>query len=142
MKLTPKHLFTGLITVAIVLIAFIDTTAQEGLQGDGDVVEVVKESEDHTIFVSLLEETELDDLLKQNGPYTVLAPTDEAFEKLEEFDQLKEDSERLQSVMIGHLYNGKIGSTDVQNAKSVEITEGDIEASNGVIHVVDEVLIE
>lgn len=149
MKFTAKQFITGLVTVAIAFFANIgdvqsqDVPTEEPTQSNGDVVEVVKESEDHTIFASLLEDTEMDELLRQEGPYTVLAPTDQAFEELgEEFEELQQDSERLQNVVIGHLYNGEIGSADVENAKAVEITEGDIEASNGVIHVVEEVLIE
>ncbi|MEX0610232.1 MAG: fasciclin domain-containing protein [Balneolaceae bacterium] len=143
MRSTQNKIFTGLVTVAITIFAFTGITqAQEGTQGDGDVVEVVKGSDDHSIFVGLLEDTELEGLLKQEGPYTVLAPTDEAFEKLENFEELKEDSERLQNIIIGHLYNGEISSADVENAKAVEISDGDIEASNGVVHVVEEVLLE
>lgn len=107
-----------------------------------DVVEVVNESEDHTVFAELLEEAELKDLLKQEGPYTVLAPTNDAFEQVEDLETLKEDKEQLQTVIVGHLFQGQIASADVEQARDINITDGDIEASNGTVHVVDEVLLE
>lgn len=141
-----SKLFSGIITVAVLSIfsmqpALAQMDAQE--QDNGDVVEVLKDSDNHTIFAGLLEDTELEGLLKEEGPYTVLAPTDDAFEAMgEDFEQLKQDPEQLQNVVIGHLYNGEIRSDDVETAKSVEITEGDIEATNGVVHVMEEVLVE
>ena len=107
-----------------------------------DVVEVVNESEDHAIFAELLEEAELKDLLKQEGPYTVLAPTDEAFEHVEDLETLKEDKEQLQTVLVEHLFQGEVAAADVEHARDVNITNGNLEASNGTVHVVDEVLLE
>lgn len=113
------------------------------VQAQDDVVEVVQNSEDHTIFAELLEETEMVELLKEEGPYTVLAPTDEAFESLgDELETLKENPQELQNVVIGHLFNGQIGAADVEEARSVNVTQGDIEASNGTVHVIDEVMVE
>lgn len=137
MKLTKKF-FSGLITTIVAILLGIGT-----VQAQDDVVEVVKNSDEHTIFAELLEETEMATLLKQEGPYTVLAPTDEAFEEMgSDFESLKEDPEQLQNVVIGHLYNGEIASADVEQAKEVAITDGDIEASNGTVHVIEEVLME
>lgn len=137
MKIT-KNVFYGVATILIAMLVGLGT-----VQAQDNVVEVVKNSEDHTVFAELLEETELDELLKEEGPYTVLAPTDEAFEKMgSDLETLKEDSEQLQNVVIGHLFNGQIASADVEQAKPVNITEGDIEAENGTVHVIDEVLME
>lgn len=48
----------------------------------GDVVDVVNQSDDHTIFASMLAETELDAVISEQGPFKVIAPTDAAFEEL------------------------------------------------------------
>lgn len=113
------------------------------VHAQGDVVEVVENSDDHTIFADLLVEAEMVDLLKEEGPYTVLAPTDEAFENLgDDFEALKENPQELQNVVISHLFNGQIGAADVEEARPVNVTEGDIEASNGTVHVIDEVMLE
>ncbi|MEX0724102.1 MAG: fasciclin domain-containing protein [Gracilimonas sp.] len=133
-----KKLLTGFATMLIAL--FVGLGA---VQAQDDVVEVVQNSEDHTIFAELLEETEMVELLKEEGPYTVLAPTDEAFESLgDELETLKENPQELQNVVIGHLFNGQIGAADVEEARSVNVTQGDIEASNGTVHVIDEVMVE
>ncbi|MEX2604266.1 MAG: fasciclin domain-containing protein, partial [Gracilimonas sp.] len=87
--------------------------------------------------------SKMEALLKEEGPYTVLAPTDEAFEKMgSDFEALKKDPQQLQNVVIGHLFNGKIVAADVEQAKQINITEGDIEAGNGTVHIIDEVLME
>lgn len=133
-----KHFISGLTAILVVFLVGIGS-----VQAQDDVVDVVKNSEDHTVFADLIEETELDVLLKQEGPYTVLAPTDEAFEKLDQdVETLKENKEELQNIVVGHLYNNKIQSSEVEEAMDVSITKGDIEASNGTVHVIDEVLTE
>jgi uncharacterized surface protein with fasciclin (FAS1) repeats len=83
-------------------------------------------------------------VLQQPGPYTVLAPTNEAFEELGEdkIKTLKENPQELQNVLVGHLFQGNVSSSDVEEAREVNVTKGDIEASNGVVHVIDEVMIE
>lgn len=109
--------------------------------GDGNVVDVINSSDDHTIFASLLEESNLDDAISDQGPFTIIAPNDEAFEAMgEELDQLRADPDMLQNVLIGHLFQGENTAEDVEPALGVEIIEGDIPASNGLVHVTNEVL--
>lgn len=108
-----------------------------------NVYKVVENSEEHTIFTELIQEVKLDDLLQSEGPYTVLAPTDKAFERLkEQLEELRKNPQQLQDFVIGHLYQGNIASGDVEQAKPVNITRGDIETDNGTVHVIDEVLVE
>lgn len=107
----------------------------------GNVVDVINSSEDHTIFAELLAESELDNVIAQQGPFTVVAPTDEAFEAMgDELDQLRESPEQLQNVVIGHLFQGEVTAADVEPALGIEIKEGDIEASNGLVHISDQVI--
>ena len=103
--------------------------------------------------------------LKGKGPFTVFAPTDEAFAKIPkaDLDALLKDKKKLAAVLTYHVVAGKVTAADVVklksadtvNGKAVKITAGhhgvkvndanvtatDIKASNGVIHVIDTVLI-
>lgn len=108
---------------------------------DNNVVEVINNSEDHTVFASLLEETNLGDAIADQGPYTIIAPTDAAFEEMgDELEQLREDPDMLQNVVIGHLFQGEVTAEEAEPALGVSITEGDIQASNGLVHISDEVI--
>lgn len=108
---------------------------------DSNVAEVVESSENHTIFTQLLNETGLSETISNEGPFTVIAPTDNAFESMDaDLDELRQNSDQLQTVVIGHLFQGKIQAAEVEQALEAEITQGDIEASNGVVHITDEVI--
>jgi len=108
------------------------------------VADVVSNSEEHTTFAKLLETAELKGTLQQPGPYTVLAPTNEAFKELgeEKINTLKENPQKLQNILVGHLFQGNVSASDVEETQQVNITNGDIEASNGTVHVIDEVMVE
>ena len=103
--------------------------------------------------------------LQKEGPFTVFAPTDEAFSKLPEgtLENLLKDTEALKKVLLYHVVSGKVMASDVVNLQSATTLEGndvkiktvdgnvminnakvikaDVGASNGVIHVIDTVLI-
>ena len=111
----------------------------------------------------LLGQSGLADTLKGAGPFTVFAPTDEAFKAVpaKTMEALASDPELLKSVLTYHVLAGKLTSADVTNgpAKTVQgasvalyrsgsfvtiedavVTAADVPASNGVVHVVDRVL--
>lgn len=136
--LTNNKLFI----LAVSLFTLLFTAAlQPANAQDGTVVDVVASSEDHTILAEMLEETELTNVISQPGPYTVIAPTDEAFEELgSELDEIRSNPERMQNVVIGHLYQGEVSAEEAEPALEVSIEEGDISATNGLVHVVDEVM--
>lgn len=118
-------------------------------------------------LVSAVQAAGLADVLKGEGPFTVFAPTDEAFAKLPEgtvADLLKpENREKLQAILTYHVVPGNVTSSDVvklDSAKTVQgqeitikvdggkvmvdnaqVTAVDIETSNGVIHVIDSVIL-
>ncbi|KAF0038650.1 hypothetical protein F2P81_009134 [Scophthalmus maximus] len=118
------------------------------------------------IFLSLMETAGLTDLLKQEGSYTIFAPTDDAFDGLsrEDFALLKSDLNVLRTILLYHLSNGVFingglegGVTNllktfqgnnlqvmsVNNSihvNSVDVPDSDLMATNGVIHVVKNVL--
>ncbi|MGF1671982.1 MAG: fasciclin domain-containing protein [Balneolaceae bacterium] len=126
-----SYFLSGILTLLFALFMGIsDISAQ-----DGNVVDVVKQSSEHTIFAQLIETAQVEDILKQEGPYTVIAPTDEAFEALgETFEQIKNDPQQIQTVVINHLFQGQVSAEEVGPATGAEIIDGDIPASNGVVH--------
>jgi uncharacterized surface protein with fasciclin (FAS1) repeats len=130
------------------------------------IVEVAASAGNFNTLVAAVKAAGLVDTLSGNGPFTVFAPTDEAFAKLPAGtvdDLLKpENKEKLTAVLTYHVLAGKVPAADVKtmNAKTVngkevgikveagKVTVGaanvvktDIAASNGVIHVIDAVLI-
>jgi uncharacterized surface protein with fasciclin (FAS1) repeats len=130
-----SNLFTALF--ALVFVAGLNVAMAQ----TGNVVDVINDSEDHTVFAQMLADTELDNVIAQQGPFTVVAPTDAAFEALgTDLEQIQADPERMQNIVIGHLFQGEVPATDVEPALEVEVADGDIPASNGLVHVVDEVI--
>lgn len=132
-----------------------------------DIVDTAVAAGSFTTLAKALEAADLVGTLKSAGPFTVFAPTDEAFDKLPAGtldDLLKpENKERLRSVLTYHVVPGKYSAEDVAdmdaaptvNGKELalrveqgvvmvdgaKVIEADIEASNGVIHVIDAVLL-
>jgi uncharacterized surface protein with fasciclin (FAS1) repeats len=129
-----------------------------------DIVETAVSAGQFKTLVTALKEANLVDTLKGAGPYTVFAPTDEAFAKLPKgaLEGLLKDKEKLAAVLTYHVVPGKVMAADVKpgKAKTVQgqsltvtakndgvmvndarVIKTDIAASNGVIHVVDSVLL-
>jgi len=128
-------IFTALFS--LILIAGINLSVAQS----GNVVDVINESDDHTILAELLETTELNNVIAQQGPFTVVAPTDAAFEEMgSELEQLRQDPEHAQNVIIGHLFQGEVPAEEAEPALNIEITNGDIPATNGLVHVTDTVI--
>ncbi|MBO6575754.1 MAG: fasciclin domain-containing protein [Rhodothermales bacterium] len=129
---------------------------------DKDIVEVAVDAGQFNTLAAALTAAGLVDTLKGDGPFTVFAPTDEAFAKLPAGtveDLLKpENKDKLVSILTYHVVPGKIMSGDLLSTTSAKTVNGasaaiglrvgdanvvaaDIAASNGVIHVIDTVLI-
>ena len=129
-------IFTALFS--LILIAGINLSVAQS----GSVVDVINESDDHTILAELLETTELNNVIAQQGPFTVVAPTDAAFEEIgDELDELRQDPEQAQNILKGHLFQGEVPAEQTEPALNIEITNGDIQATNGLVHVTDTVII-
>lgn len=131
-----------------------------------DIVDVAADNGSFNTLVTAIKAADLVDTLKGDGPFTVFAPTDEAFAKLPEGtveDLLKpENKEKLVAILTYHVVPSKVMSSDIAGkktmAKTVEgdeltvdatsgvkvdeatVTTADVGASNGVIHVIDTVL--
>ncbi|MEH2179635.1 fasciclin domain-containing protein [Nostoc sp.] len=130
-----------------------------------DIVDTAVNAGSFKTLVAAVQAAGLEDTLKGDGPFTVFAPTDEAFSKLKEgtVDSLLADVPLLIRILTYHVVSGKVLSTDVVNLDSASTVEGssikidasngavkindatvitpDVEADNGVIHVIDTVLI-
>ena len=156
-----KSLAAGLAVVGGLLLASVPARAAD------DIVDTAVKAGSFNTLVAAVKAAGLVDTLKSAGPFTVFAPTDEAFAKLPKGtveDLLKpENKAKLTSILTYHVVPGKIMSKDiagkalkaksVQGAEiSVDATKGvmvdtakvvtaDIETSNGVIHVIDTVII-
>jgi uncharacterized surface protein with fasciclin (FAS1) repeats len=155
-------------TFLVTLTALLLTIATSAVAGSNkDIVDTAVAAGNFTTLAKALTAAGLVDTLKGPGPFTVFAPTDEAFAKLPAGtvdDLLKpENKEKLVAILTYHVVPGKVIAKDVVkmndaktvNGKSVKImTEGgkvmvdnanvvktDIQASNGVIHVIDTVLL-
>jgi uncharacterized surface protein with fasciclin (FAS1) repeats len=138
-------------------------TAGTAAQG-GTVVDVASAAGQFSTLAKALQEAGLADTLKGAGPFTVFAPTDEAFSKLPAgtLDNLLKDKAQLRRVLLHHVVAGRVTAKDAAakaSAKSLEgaslkmksaggslqvnnarVTGADMAASNGVIHAVDAVL--
>ena len=131
-----------------------------------DIVDTAVGAEDFSTLVAAVKAADLVETLKGEGPFTVFAPNDAAFEKVEEAtltELLKpENKETLQGILTYHVVPGKVMAADVVELESAETASGkklkimakdgkvmingakviatDIECENGVIHVIDTVL--
>lgn len=158
-----------IVALSVILIIFtvISVNAQN-MSKEKTKKDIVKTAVDAGVFKTLataLKEAGLIETLQGKGPFTVFAPTDEAFAKLPKgtLDGLLKDKEALKKVLLYHVVSGKVMSGDVvklKDAKTVEgskvmikvvdgsvminnskVTSADVEASNGVIHIIDTVLL-
>ncbi len=142
------------------------TMGSEAAQEAGTIVEVASGNPDFSTLVAAVEAAGLVETLSGTGPFTVFAPTNEAFEALPagvlDMLLLPENKETLTKVLTYHVVPGEVTS-DMVTAGDVATVEGstiaittdggvkindtatvtavDVDASNGVIHVIDSVLI-
>ncbi|MBA6289157.1 fasciclin domain-containing protein [Colwellia sp. MB3u-4] len=163
--------FIAVLSLMVASLAFMPA-AFAGHHNEGDhgmkkdIVDVAAENGSFNTLVAAIKAAGLVDTLKSEGPFTVFAPTDEAFAKLPEgtVEMLlePENKDKLASILTYHVVSGKVMSTDVVKIDSatsvqgemlmVEVVDGnvminnakiimaDVKASNGVIHVIDTVL--
>ncbi len=130
-----------------------------------DIVTTAADAGTFKTLATALTEAGLIETLKSKGPFTVFAPTDEAFAKLPKgtLEELLKDKEALKKILLYHVVSGNVMSTDVVKLTEVKTVEGfkvkisvkdgnvmindakvikaDVKASNGVIHVIDTVIL-
>lgn len=149
------------LVLALAIITFVPSFA-----ADQSIVEIAVGNSDFSILVSALQKANLVDALSGEGPFTVFAPTNDAFVKL--LGELNITAEQLlnhpqlSEVLLYHVVSGKVMSTDLSNGlkantlqneeitvdlssgvkiNSSTVTTADVEATNGVIHIIDTVLV-
>ena len=142
-------------------------TAFAGSYGkSADIVDTAVTAGDFNTLVAAVQAADLADTLKGDGPFTVFAPTDEAFAKLPpgtvEALLKPENKEKLQAILLYHVVPGKVMAAEVVGMNSAKTAGGqsvpisqkdggvyvdnakviktDIVCSNGVIHVIDTVI--
>lgn len=153
---------TFLMTTAAVAIAGAAYATSSGAKKD--IVDTAVAAGNFETLVAAVSAAGLVDTLKGDGPFTVFAPTDEAFAALPEgtVEGLLEDIPTLTKILTYHVVPGKVMSTDLTDGMTATTVEGgtitidlgdgvkinnasvtaaDIETSNGVIHVIDTVLL-
>jgi len=130
-----------------------------------DIVQTAVSAGNFNTLVAAAKAAGLVETLQSEGPFTVFAPTDEAFNKLPEgtVEALLADPDKLREVLLYHVVPGKVMAADVVNLTAATTAQGsdirilvaengvrindanvvqtDIETSNGVIHVVDTVIL-
>lgn len=157
--------------LAIVMGVFmfaVDANAQCGdSKKQSDIVDLAVASDNLSTLVAAVKASDLVETLKGNGPFTVFAPTNEAFAALPKGtleNLLKpENKDQLVAILTYHVVPGKVKSSDLKDgmmAKTVEgnqvkvkingskvnindanVAKADIMASNGVVHVIDKVIL-
>ncbi|MFW2375026.1 MAG: fasciclin domain-containing protein [Cellulophaga baltica] len=159
-KITMLMLFIGL---PLLILSCNDDDDDMGT-GDKNIVEIAQQTPELSTLVDALVATNLTGALSGDGPFTVFAPTNAAFENLPDgvLNNIIANPALLTSLLQYHVVSGDVKSTDLSNGPvptllsgqtidvdissgvtlngSSNVTTADIDASNGVIHIIDEVL--
>lgn len=132
--------------------------------GAKNIIETAKAAGTFTTFLKAVDAAGLTERLSGAGPYTVFAPTDEAFATIpaQELEALLADKAKLEALLQRHVIAGSVASKDLASQKAIKTVQGDelsvdtasgvtiggakvvtpdITASNGVIHSIDKVLV-
>ena len=155
-------MFKRLFVTALVAFTLVPTNA-EGQEGD--IVAVAQAAGGFETLLAAATAADLVSVLQGDGPFTVFAPTDEAFAAIPAADlqALLDDKEALRKVLLYHVVPGKVAAADVVALTEAETAAGqaveiavvdgmvkvddasvvatDIEATNGIIHVIDRVIL-
>jgi uncharacterized surface protein with fasciclin (FAS1) repeats len=170
-----KRKFFGVMSVAALMLAAMTSSAfaqNSSMSGDMSmqgrtIVDVAMSDSRFSMLVELLKEANLVDTLKSAGPFTVFAPTNDAFAKIpaDKLAMLKSNPEMLRSVLLYHVLGMQVASSDARTMKAktaqgselqvtvkksnggatvmvdkAKVIVADVTASNGVIHAIDTVL--
>jgi uncharacterized surface protein with fasciclin (FAS1) repeats len=163
-----KKLATLIVGAAMLVVAVgvaSASPAKTSAANDNNIVETAIAAGQFKTLAALVTKAGLADTLATGGPFTVFAPTDEAFAKVPQttLDALAANPDLLKSVLLYHVVSGTVKAADVVKLSSAKTLEGrsvaikvaggsvyidqakvttpDVMASNGVIHVIDSVLI-
>lgn len=154
----------ALLATAVAGTLFASIGSTSAFAGQADIVDTAVAAGSFKTLVTAIQAAGLVETLKGKGPFTVFAPNDEAFAKLPPgtLDGLLKDKAALAKVLTYHVVPGKVMAKDVPtaNVKTVQgqtvalkkdsmgvtvnnakVIAADVEATNGVIHVIDSVIL-
>ena len=158
-----RKFIASVIAVAVIATAAVSLRADD--QQPKDIVDTAVAAGNFKTLATALKAAGLVETLKGAGPFTVFAPTDEAFAKLPAgtLDALLKDKAKLTAILTYHVVPGKVMAADVVKLKEAKTVQGqsikidtsmggvkvdganviktDIVTSNGVIHVIDSVIL-
>ena len=158
---------TKTLAAAILLVFLTSTALFASSHTKKDIVDTAVSAGSFNTLVAAVQAAGLAETLKGEGPFTVFAPTDDAFAKLPAGtldDLLKpENKEKLAAILTYHVVSGKVMAKDVMTMKeaktvngqnvmvsmqadtvmidNAKVVQADVECSNGVIHVIDSVIL-
>jgi uncharacterized surface protein with fasciclin (FAS1) repeats len=151
--------------VPLTLAVAVAAAGPASARADKDIVQTAKAAGQFKTLTSLLKQAGLARTLKGKGPFTVFAPTDKAFAKVPKatLDALAKDKAKLRAVLLYHVADRKLTAKKVVKRRSIKTLNGqrvrvrvrhgkvfvggarvvtpDVRASNGVVHVINKVLI-
>ncbi len=155
--------YLAIIALSVALFAFTSTAKSQN--NSADIVDLAVQTESLSTLVEAVKAGGLVETLKGEGPFTVFAPTNEAFEKLPEgtLESLlkPENKDKLVQILTYHVVPGNVMSSNLEDGMMAKTAEGseievslgdavmvnnatvikaDIKASNGVVHVIDTVI--
>lgn len=161
-KLITRNILTAVAVASLLTLPL--TAGSSASQPKADIVDTAVAAGSFNTLVTAVKAAGLVDTLKGDGPFTVFAPTDEAFAKLPKgtVEALLADKEKLTAVLTYHVVSGKYMAADVVSQSSLKTVQGqsvsintshgvkvdsanvvktDIATTNGVIHVIDSVIL-
>jgi len=162
-----KKLLTFAILVTFFVTSAFQVNPNSSLTAENDIVDLAVQTDILSTLVAAVQAGDLVEVLKGDGPFTVFAPTNEAFAKLPagtvETLLKPENKAQLVAVLTYHVIPGKVYSKDLKDGMKAKTAQGaeitislkdgsamvnnatvaaaDIEASNGVVHVIDTVIL-
>ena len=167
--MNKKDIVTALFSMLLLALLFIaPTTAYAQSESEQDILDTAIEAGDFRVLVAYLKASGLDETLKGEGPFTIFAPSDSAFVKipLPKIRELRDDPDGdLTDILLYHAVEGRVTAVDILDLIDTDLTSvngldltlsekdgvvminnaaiitTDIEASNGIIHVIDSVLV-
>jgi len=162
---TRKHNVTRKFALIAALMLLMSPSVKAQMETGMDIVESASQFAQIQYFHTLIVETGLDELLQEEGPFTILAPTNQAFNELpqEVMEGLLENPDELKDVLRAHISSGTMlveNLAAVDNIPSYEgtvfkvehleqgisvggamLVAADVVATNGAIHAIDKVLL-
>ncbi len=154
----------ALLAFTFALVATVAIAGDNKYQQKMDIVDTAVSAGSFNTLVEAVKAADLVETLKSDGPFTVFAPTDDAFAKIpaEDLQALLADKDALSKILTYHVVPGKVTAAEIKNMMSAKTVEGssitidhsygvkvdnakvvkaDIMTSNGIIHVIDTVII-